>query len=143
MIKLWYSIIRVKNTCGCGGTGRRARFRFLCPRGVQVRFLSSAETLKTVGLTHCFLLSKYIIIILLSKISPVFSPFYFFITYNPLKVRAYFHPHFSISANASISASFSLFGFDLGSMNTAVFSILSIPRVLANFANAFSAPEPL
>lgn len=44
-----------ENICGCGGTGRRARFRFLCPSGVQVRFLSSAETLKRVGLAHSFL----------------------------------------------------------------------------------------
>ena len=31
---------------GRGGIGRRARFRFLCPQDVQVRFLSAAfETL--------------------------------------------------------------------------------------------------
>ena len=34
--------LQISAFCGCGGTGRRARFRFLCPSGVQVRFLSSA-----------------------------------------------------------------------------------------------------
>ena len=29
--------------CGYGGTGRRARFRFLCPCGVEVRILLSAS----------------------------------------------------------------------------------------------------
>ncbi len=36
---------RCRSVCGCGGIGRRARFRFWCPKGVWVQVPSPAPNL--------------------------------------------------------------------------------------------------